>query len=178
MCCPGCETVAQTIIDSGLVSYYQYRTAPAEKADLVPEQLLALSHYDNMKMFNWSSFVTLKTPLKWHCPLEGVLLLPVHGSLRSKVSSKLGVVVFVLIPRLTRALLSWDNTKAKLSELLSAIHRLGYKAAPFEADQQEAAYHRSMKNYLYRLGVAGLATMQVMMLAVALYLEVFLAALS
>lgn len=30
-----------------------------------------------------------------------------------------------------------------------------------------------MKNYLYRLGVAGLATMQVMMLAVALYLEVF-----
>ncbi|MFA0673926.1 heavy metal translocating P-type ATPase metal-binding domain-containing protein, partial [Vibrio sp. 10N.222.51.A6] len=47
MCCPGCETVAQTIIDSGLVSYYQYRTAPAEKADLVPEQLLALSHYDN-----------------------------------------------------------------------------------------------------------------------------------
>ncbi len=42
MCCPGCETVAQTIIDSGLVSYYQYRTAPAEKADLVPEQLLAL----------------------------------------------------------------------------------------------------------------------------------------
>ncbi|MCZ8500915.1 HAD-IC family P-type ATPase [Vibrio lentus] len=72
-----------------------------------------------------------------------------------------------------RALLSWDNTQAKLSELLSAIHRLGYKAAPFEADQQEAAYHRSMKNYLYRLGVAGLATMQVMMLAVALYLEVF-----
>ena len=61
----------------------------------------------------------------------------------------------------------------KLSELLSAIHTLGYKAAPFEADQQEAAYHRSMKNYLYRLGVAGLATMQVMMLAVALYLEVF-----
>ena len=47
MCCPGCETVAQTIVDSGLVSYYQYRTAPAEKADLVPEQLLALSHYDN-----------------------------------------------------------------------------------------------------------------------------------
>ncbi|GAL36654.1 type cbb3 cytochrome oxidase biogenesis protein CcoI [Vibrio maritimus] len=30
-----------------------------------------------------------------------------------------------------------------------------------------------MKQYLYRLGIAGLATMQVMMLAVALYLEVF-----
>ncbi|NMU25311.1 ATPase P, partial [Vibrio parahaemolyticus] len=42
-----CETVAQTIVDSGLVSYYQYRTAPAEKADLVPEQLQALIHYDN-----------------------------------------------------------------------------------------------------------------------------------
>ncbi|WP_262359616.1 heavy metal translocating P-type ATPase metal-binding domain-containing protein, partial [Vibrio mimicus] len=29
MCCPGCQTVAQTIVDSGLVSYYQFRTAPA-----------------------------------------------------------------------------------------------------------------------------------------------------
>ncbi|HGP5423714.1 TPA: heavy metal translocating P-type ATPase metal-binding domain-containing protein, partial [Vibrio cholerae O1] len=47
MCCPGCQTVAQTIVDSGLVSYYQFRTAPAEKVELVPEQLKALIHYDN-----------------------------------------------------------------------------------------------------------------------------------
>lgn len=63
MCCPGCETVAQTIVDSGLVSYYQYRTAPAEKADLVPEQLQALSIMTT-RTFSQSLFVTMRTLLK------------------------------------------------------------------------------------------------------------------
>ncbi|MGB2147030.1 cadmium-translocating P-type ATPase [Vibrio toranzoniae] len=172
MCCPGCETVAQTIVDSGLVSYYQYRTAPAEKADLVPEQLLALSHYDNEDVqleFVRSSENTSEVTLS----LEGVSCAACAWLIEKQVSSKAGVGSIRVNTTTNRALLSWDNTQVKLSELLSAIHTLGYKAAPFEADQQEAAYHRSMKNYLYRLGVAGLATMQVMMLAVALYLEVF-----
>ncbi|OQQ08665.1 ATPase P [Vibrio splendidus] len=172
MCCPGCETVAQTIVDSGLVSYYQYRTAPAEKADLVPEQLLALSHYDNEDVqleFVRNSENTSEVTLS----LEGVSCAACAWLIEKQVSSKLGVVSIRVNTTTNRALLSWDNTQTKLSELLSSIHTLGYKAAPFEADQQEAAYHRSMKNYLYRLGIAGLATMQVMMLAVALYLEVF-----
>ncbi|OEF95118.1 heavy metal translocating P-type ATPase [Vibrio splendidus] len=172
MCCPGCETVAQTIVDSGLVSYYQYRTAPAEKADLVPEQLLALSHYDNEDVqleFVRNSENTSEVTLS----LEGVSCAACAWLIEKQVSSKLGVVSIRVNTTTNRALISWDNSKTKLSELLSAIHTLGYKAAPFEADQQEAAYHRSMKNYLYRLGIAGLATMQVMMLAVALYLEVF-----
>ncbi|MGI9875069.1 heavy metal translocating P-type ATPase [Vibrio chagasii] len=172
MCCPGCETVAQTIVDSGLVSYYQYRTAPAEKADLVPEQLLALSHYDNedvqLEFVRNSENVSEVT-----LSLEGVSCAACAWLIEKQVSSKQGVGSIRVNTTTNRALLSWDNTQVKLSELLSAIHTLGYKAAPFEADQQEAAYHRSMKNYLYRLGVAGLATMQVMMLAVALYLEVF-----
>jgi Cu2+-exporting ATPase len=84
-----------------------------------------------------------------------------------------GVVSIRVNTTTNRALLKWDKTATQLSQLLSSIHTLGYKAAPFEADKQEAAYHATMKQYLYRLGIAGLATMQVMMLAVALYLEVF-----
>jgi len=72
-----------------------------------------------------------------------------------------------------RALLCWDENQIKLSEILTPIHQLGYKAAPFEADAHEQQYHRAMKQYLYRLGIAGIATMQVMMLAFALYFEVF-----
>ena len=47
MCCPGCEAVATTIVASGLTSYYEYRTAPAEKASLIPEELQSLSLYDH-----------------------------------------------------------------------------------------------------------------------------------
>ncbi|EGQ9123040.1 HAD-IC family P-type ATPase, partial [Vibrio parahaemolyticus] len=172
MCCPGCETAAQTIVDSGLVSYYQYRTAPAEKADLVPEQLQALIHYDNedvqsefVRNHDNVSEVTLS--------LEGVSCAACAWLIEKQVSSAKGLVSIRVNTTTNRALLAWDKTQVKLSELLSVIHKLGYKAAPFEADKQEASYHRMMKQYLYRLGIAGLATMQVMMLAVALYLEVF-----
>jgi len=172
MCCPGCETVAQTIVDSGLVSYYQYRTAPAEKADLVPEQLQALIHYDNddvqaefVRNSEDCSEVTLS--------LEGVSCAACAWLIEKQVAANKGVLSIRVNTTTNRALLAWDKTETRLSELLASIHRLGYKAAPFEADKQEAAYHEQMKQYLYRLGIAGLATMQVMMLAVALYLEVF-----
>ncbi|MCG9582580.1 cadmium-translocating P-type ATPase [Vibrio tubiashii] len=172
MCCPGCETVAQTIVDSGLVSYYQYRTAPAEKADLVPEQLQALIHYDNDDV--QSEFVrNSKDSSEVTLSLEGVSCAACAWLIEKQVSSKSGVLSIRVNTTTNRALLAWDKSQARLSEILSLIHQLGYKAAPFEADKQEAAYHQQMKQYLYRLGIAGLATMQVMMLAVALYLEVF-----
>ncbi|WP_114764445.1 heavy metal translocating P-type ATPase [Vibrio rhodolitus] len=172
MCCPGCETVAQTIVDSGLVSYYQYRTAPAEKAELVPEQLQALIHYDNQEVQN--EFVRNSDDIsEVTLSLDGISCAACAWLIEKQLSHTDGVVRIRVNTATNRALLSWNNTKTKLSELLSTIHRLGYKAAPFEADQQEAAYHQAMKQYLYRLGIAGLATMQVMMLAVALYLEVF-----
>ncbi|NRB66610.1 MAG: cadmium-translocating P-type ATPase [Vibrio sp.] len=172
MCCPGCETVAQTIVDSGLVSYYQYRTAPAEKADLVPEQLQALIHYDNEEV--QSEFVrNAEDRAEVTLSLEGVSCAACAWLIEKQVSTRTGVLSIRVNTTTNRAILAWDKTQTKLSELLSSIHQLGYKAAPFEADKQEAAYHESMKQYLYRLGIAGLATMQVMMLAVALYLEVF-----
>ncbi|HHF3038207.1 TPA: heavy metal translocating P-type ATPase [Vibrio diabolicus] len=172
MCCPGCETVAQTIVDSGLVSYYQYRTAPAEKADLVPEQLQALIHYDNEDV--QSEFVRNRENVsEVTLSLEGVSCAACAWLIEKQVSNTAGLVSIRVNTTTNRALLAWDNTQVRLSALLSVIHKLGYKAAPFEADKQEASYHRMMKQYLYRLGIAGLATMQVMMLAVALYLEVF-----
>ncbi|MGY0616085.1 heavy metal translocating P-type ATPase [Vibrio sp. FJH11] len=172
MCCPGCQTVAQTIVDSGLVSYYQYRTAPAEKAELVPEQLQALIHYDNEDV--QSEFVRSRENIsEVTLSLEGVSCAACAWLIEKQVSGTKGMVSIRVNTTTNRALLAWDKTQVRLSELLSVIHKLGYKAAPFEADTQEASYHRMMKQYLYRLGIAGLATMQVMMLAVALYLEVF-----
>ncbi|CAM4407966.1 heavy metal translocating P-type ATPase [Vibrio agarivorans] len=172
MCCLGCETVAQTIVDSDLVSYYQFRTAPAERVELVPEQLKSLIHYDNKEVQSefvrhseHASDVTLS--------LEGVSCAACAWLIEKQVAAHNGVLSISVNTTTLRAALSWDDTQTQLSEILAIIHQLGYKAAPFEADKHEAAYHRSMKQYLYRLGIAGLATMQVMMLAVALYLEVF-----
>lgn len=172
MCCPGCQTVAQTIVDSGLVSYYQFRTAPAEKVELVPEQLKALIHYDNSDV--QAEFVRSKDDhSEVTLSLDGVSCAACAWLIEKQLHTEPGVVSIRVNTTTNRALLSWDRTKTQLSHVLAQIHKLGYKAAPFEADKHEAQYHDAMKTYLYRLGIAGLASMQVMMLAVALYLEAF-----
>ncbi|CAH0525983.1 Copper-exporting P-type ATPase [Vibrio hippocampi] len=172
MCCPGCASVATAIMDSGLESYYRYRTSPAEKADLVPEQLKALIHYDNEEVQN--EFVTKEADIaEVTLSLDGISCAACAWLIEKRLSSENGVIQIRVNTTTQRALLRWNSTQTQLSTLLGVIHALGYKAAPFEADKQEASYHQTMKQYLYRLGVAGLATMQVMMLAVALYLEVF-----
>ncbi|MBD1574679.1 cadmium-translocating P-type ATPase [Vibrio sp. S17_S38] len=172
MCCPGCQSVAQTIISSGLVSYYQYRTATAEKADLVPEQLKELIHYDNKEV--QSEFVRYSEDIsEITLSLEGISCAACAWLIEKQLGSQGGVIQIRVNITTSRAILSWDDTQTQLSQLLKIIHQLGYKAAPFEPNKQEEGYHQMMKQYLYRLGVAGLATMQVMMLAVALYFEVF-----
>ena len=147
MCCPGCETVAQTIVDSGLVSYYQYRTALAEKADLVPEQLQALVHYDNEEV--QSEFVRNSDDrAEVTLSIDGVSCAACAWLIEKQVSHHSGVLSIRVNTTTNRAILAWDKSKTRLSELLSTIHQLGYKAAPFEADNQEAAYHKQMKQYL------------------------------
>ncbi|MBC7006118.1 heavy metal translocating P-type ATPase [Photobacterium sp. BZF1] len=172
MCCPGCEAVAQTIVDSGLTSYYEYRTAPAEKADLVPQQLQSLLLYDHDEI--QQEFVRDNENCKEaSLSLDGVSCAACAWLIEKQLMREAGVVSIKVNTTTHRALLAWDPDTVKLSHLLGVIHRLGYKAAPFEADAQEQQYHRTMKGYLYRLGIAGIATMQVMMLAIALYFEIF-----
>ncbi len=105
--------------------------------------------------------------------LEGVTCAACAWLIEKQINGQSGVNQIRVNTTTNRAILNWDSRKTKLSDLLSTIHKLGYKAAPFEADAHEATYHESMKQYLYRLGIAGIATMQVMMLAVALYFEIF-----
>ncbi|MDD1780726.1 cadmium-translocating P-type ATPase [Enterovibrio sp. ZSDZ35] len=172
MCCPGCQAVATTIVASGLTSYYEYRTEPAEKANLVPQELQSLSLYDNEDV--QQEFVRHENGIdEVVLSVDGVSCAACAWLIEKQLSSQIGVSRIQVNTTTHRATLRWDPTKTKLSDLLAKIHALGYKAAPFEADNQEAQYHHTMKQYLYRLGVAGLATMQVMMLAVAMYFEVF-----
>ncbi|MEJ2766117.1 heavy metal translocating P-type ATPase [Photobacterium sp. MCCC 1A19761] len=172
MCCPGCEAVAQTIVDSGLTSYYEYRTAPAEKADLVPQQLQSLLLYDHEEV--QQEFVrSVENSKEVSLSLDGVSCAACAWLIEKQLNREPGVISIRVNTTTHRALLVWDPAQTKLSHLLGIIHQLGYKAAPFEADAQEQQYHRTMKGYLYRLGIAGIATMQVMMLAVALYFEIF-----
>ncbi|HMV22291.1 MAG TPA: heavy metal translocating P-type ATPase metal-binding domain-containing protein, partial [Rhodocyclaceae bacterium] len=48
MCCPGCQAVAQAIVDHGLEDYYRTRGAlPETPPDAVPAELSRLALFDH-----------------------------------------------------------------------------------------------------------------------------------
>ena len=51
VCCPGCQAVAQSIVDNGLEDYYRFRTEPAVKGDeLLTETLDKLTAFDAVEI--------------------------------------------------------------------------------------------------------------------------------
>ena len=53
------------------------------------------------------------------------------------------------------------------------MEKVGYHALPFHPDEHEASYQKEHRHFLKRIGLAGLMTMQVMMLAIGLYFGIF-----
>ncbi len=171
-CCPGCLAVADTIIECGLGSYYQHRTGPAPKADAVPDELKQLQHYDLAEI--QQDFVSEKDQLKEvQLSISGLSCAACAWLIERHLARVPGVALIQVNTTTERARLRWHDEQVSLSRLLTAFADIGYQARPFQPHQQEQLYNREVKSYLLRMGVAGIASMQVMMVALALYDDLF-----
>ena len=173
LCCAGCEAVAKIIIDNNLTDYYQYRTQSADKSALVPPNIKALCLYDHQEIQDDFVSDNEQQHKEISLSIDGVSCAACAWLIEKQLKKQTGVITIEVNITTHRALLVWDAERVKLSHLLIIIHQLGYKAAPFEIDVQEQHYQQTMRQYLYKLGVAGIATMQVMMFSVALYFNFF-----
>ncbi|WP_022940496.1 heavy metal translocating P-type ATPase [Psychromonas hadalis] len=173
MCCPGCQAVAQTIVDSGLTSYYDHRSETAEKGStLVPEQLNQLAHYDIEQI--QEEFVKQDADFnEITLTVEGITCAACAWLIEKQLRQLVGLQFINVNTTLHRVVIRWQKDTLKLSRILTEIQKVGYKAYPFQVSQQEALYTQQAKAYLRRLGLAGLVTMQVMMFAIALYSDFF-----
>ena len=173
MCCPGCTAVAQAIVDSGLTSYYDHRSENAIKANtLVPEQLTQLAHYDLAQV--QAEFVKTNESInEVILSVEGITCAACAWLIEKQLRQLTGLQFINVNTTLHRIVVRWSPDKLKLSAILTEIQRIGYTAYPFQLNQQEAIYRLQSKSYLRRLGLAGIATMQIMMFAIALYTDFF-----
>ncbi|WP_413702300.1 heavy metal translocating P-type ATPase [Psychromonas sp. KJ10-10] len=173
MCCPGRQAVAQTIVDSGLTSYYEHRSENAEKVtELIPEQLSQLAHYDLPQI--QEDFIKQDAELsEITLTVEGITCAACAWLIEKQLRQLPGLHFINVNTTLHRVVIRWHKDKLKLSHILTEIQKVGYKAYPFQINQQEALYTQQAKAYLRRLGLAGIATMQVMMFAIALYSDFF-----
>ncbi|MCE9678458.1 cadmium-translocating P-type ATPase [Shewanella sp. AS1] len=173
MCCPGCAAVSAAIIDAGLTNYYKYRTEPGSRQTaLVPEALSAFSAYDLQEV--QQDFVHQNADINsTSLTIEGITCAACAWLIEHKLKSVDGIASIKVNTTTERAQLSWYPDKIKLSEILTLISRIGYQASPYQVDEQEQSSKRNSRKFLLRLGLAGFATMQVMMFALALYSDHF-----
>ncbi|MCC0089862.1 heavy metal translocating P-type ATPase [Aeromonas veronii] len=173
MCCPGCQAVAETIMECGLASYYDHRTAPGTKGDLVPEELAALTHYDLAEV--QQDFVTDSGTLREiQLTVEGLTCAACAWLIERHLMTLTGLRYINVNTTTHRARIKWDPAQLSLSDILKGFAQIGYRAYPFQTHQQEALYAKEVRSYMFRLALAGLGSMQVMMCAVALYMDLFI----
>ncbi len=172
MCCPGCQAVAQTIVDGGLDGFYRHRDASTTS----DTRLAAESHLaDELALYDSSAiqaeFVRQLGPDQAEATLviEGITCAACIWLLEHHLAQQPGVAQFSVNMTNHRARLVWDPSQSKLSTLFSEVLRIGYKAHPFHPNREEQLLEQEKKRAIRRLGVAGVGMMQVMMLAIALY---------
>ncbi|NRA84865.1 MAG: cadmium-translocating P-type ATPase [Gammaproteobacteria bacterium] len=172
MCCYGCQAVAQSIVDNGLVSYYRLRsTKGVQASQLIPEEMGELLAYDIeeiqqefVERCNDDNEVTLT--------VENVSCAACAWLIERKLANLAGLKTSNVNTTTSRLYIVWDPKKLKLSAILLEIAKVGYKAYPFQPDIAEQHEVSVANAYLRKLVIAGLATMQVMMFAMAFYFDV------
>ncbi|MGB5443350.1 MAG: heavy metal translocating P-type ATPase [Gammaproteobacteria bacterium] len=171
MCCYGCQAVAQAIVAAGHTGFYRHRTQPSPTGEvMLPEFIQQTEVYDHPEI--QKTFVRSSSAHEHEAALilEGITCAACIW-LNERHLSRLPGVLDVQINYAThRARIRWDDTLIKLSQLLQAIHHIGYTAHPYDPAQQQQARERERRAQLRRIGITGVLGMQVMVLSFALYM--------
>lgn len=168
-CCAGCQAVAETIFSNGLSDYYKFRTESASKVTAMPEQLVAeLANFDHDDVLaDISQQFDNLTEIE--LSISGMSCAACAWLIEKQLKPLPAIASVNINASTQRALLRFDHKALPLSQILQYIAALGYQASPFVADAEEQVFKLELNRYLKRLAVSGILTMQVMMLAFALY---------
>lgn len=168
-CCAGCLAVADTIIASNLADYYRFRTEPASKANALPEKLKAeLTQFDAADVLSDVSHQHGDLT-EIELSVSGISCAACAWLIENQLRQLPSVHKVNVNSTTQRCYLSWNAQQIPLSRILQQLADIGYQASPFIADAEEQRYKAELSRFLKRLAVSGIMTMQVMMLAVALY---------
>jgi Cu2+-exporting ATPase len=171
MCCIGCQAVAQSIVANGLDDYYRSRDAmpesPREAVPAILDQLALFDHAEFQKSFVKELGANEREA---SLLLEGITCAACIWLNEKHVGKLPGVTAVDINYATRRARVRWDETRIKLSDILTAIAAIGYRAYPYDAAKSEAISRKERREALWRLWVAGFGMMQVMMYAYPVYI--------
>ncbi|WP_415845075.1 heavy metal translocating P-type ATPase [Stutzerimonas zhaodongensis] len=171
MCCPGCQAVAEAIVQGGLESYYLHRSDTSINPGVLPqaltEELALYDRKDVQQPFVQHEGEFASTALM----IEGISCAACGWLIEKHLRGLEGVNEASLNLSNHRLRVSWNDATLPLSELLAELRRIGYAAHPYQADQAAERLALANRRSMRQLGVTGLLWMQVMMATMATWPE-------
>ncbi len=173
-CCPACVAVTQTIVGSGLGNYYRYRDDPARAGDnrgepAPPETQNDFSHWDQPELRRRWLRALGDGDVETELLIGGLHCAACVWLLEHQLQRLDGVSSVRVNLAEQRACVRWRLDAQPLSAIGRAIAAVGYQPQPYSPDRAEQLREREQQALLRQLGVALIGSMQVGMLAVALY---------
>ena len=166
MCCPGCEAVAQTIVDIGQSKYYTERddyAANAFGATLMPPELRLYSNDD-------AQFARDASSCEATLSVEGIRCAACVWLIERQLIRLPGVQAASLNVATERLYVRWSKAQCEPGDILQAVRQVGYTAYPYDAVRHGEQLQKASKTLGRQLFVAGLSMMQVMMYVAPSYL--------
>jgi len=172
-CCYGCMAIAETIVSGGLENFYQHRTELSEKPlEFTPAQQNELALYDDPAM--QADFVECSLGLSEAAfNISGITCAACIWLLEREINRIDGIESFVIHHTSHKARLQWRQDQSPLSLILLKIRSLGYQAHPYRNDEARKQAQTERRMTLFRIAVAGIASMQNMMFSLPIYLGIF-----
>ena len=173
MCCPGCQAVAQAIVDNGFADYYGTRTAWPATGDLA-SLLPRLKLYDAPDVAGqFADQPGADADTGSHeatFSVDGIRCAACVWLIERRLARVSGVQSVNLNVATERLYVRWDRVRCKPSDILLALREVGYAGYPFDAARHGEQLRRTGKTLFRQLFVAGLSMMQVMMYALPAYI--------
>jgi Cu2+-exporting ATPase len=170
MCCYGCLAVAQAIIAAGHENFYRVRTETAPTGrEMVPDFIRESEVFDAEEIQKQYVHRLDADSRDASLILEGITCAACIWLIEQYLAGLPGIEQVRVNYATQRALVRWDESRIRLSEILQAVRKIGYRALPYDPGQQQELHRRQRGQQLRRLAVAGLFGMQVMMLSISLY---------
>lgn len=163
-CCPGCQAAISMIHQAGLAAYYQYRTALPERVDL--DQSAQMK--DEVGLLEAVCLPRDAGQFQVTLAVDNMVCGACVWLLEHRLAQCEGVIEAHVHAASSCAMVVFDSRKVGLNQLCSLFAALGYPARPMVPGSFETAAEPG-KPLLLRLGIAGMAAMQVMMFAAASY---------
>jgi Cu2+-exporting ATPase len=167
-CCNGCAAAAGWIHDAQLGDYYRLRSEEGGRVALLASDLSAWDREEvqqgHAREVPGGREITLVT--------NGMRCAACAWLIDRALRQEPGILEVSANAITGRIRLLWDPAVTRLSQPLQRLAALGYRPGLARGEAVERARRVERRRWLLRLGLAGLASLQAMMFAEALYFDV------